>query len=203
MRGVLALLVVVGLTGAAYAVTIDRAPAADARIDSGSPDTNYGGDVGSCCSGKDSQALLFAWDLSDLAGWTATSDGTFNLTVYWKEGDLCLCLYELIGGPFDEMTVTYNNYGADLGAISGDMVDTSCDSGDLTLSVPQQTIQDMIDGTVDGLVTRNCPDEYWNHCQATRERDWQLPHLVFDAVPEPVTLSVLALGGLLALRRKR
>jgi PEP-CTERM motif-containing protein len=214
MRTLLAVLLVLAIAAAADATVINRLTSADARIDAGNPDTNYGDEMGTCATGRDSSAVLWAWDLTDLAGETATSDGTFNLFVYWHQSTLGLALYELTGGAFDEMTVTYNNYvgAGTLDDIVGAPLATTYEDGGqwLALTVPQATLQGMIDGTIAGLATRNPPTEYWNHCQATREREFHEmperrtpPYLVFEATPEPATLSLLALGGLAMLRRRK
>jgi hypothetical protein len=272
MRTFLVVLVVLGLSAGMYADSFDRIVSADARIDANAPDTNYGGDAGTCGTGRGSSAVLYGMDLSDLAGYTVTDDGTFSVRVYWKEGSLLMGVYELTGGAFDEMSVTFNSYvgaGGDITDVLGDMLDSSDQSGWLDFTVPMDTIQAMIDGTSAGLATSNVVGSYWNHCQGTLERPadyWA--HLAFEAttggtpvpgdangdgavtdadytiwadnyaaldatvemgdfngdgevsdadytiwadnygtgveaIPEPATLTVLALTGLLALRRRR
>jgi PEP-CTERM motif-containing protein len=158
--------------------------------------------------------VLWQWDLSDLAGETVLSDGTFNLYGIWIQSDLGMTLYELTGGAFDEMTVTYNNYvgAGTLDDIVGAPLRTTYQGGGswFELTIPQATLQGMVDGTIAGLATRNPVGEYWNHCQATREREFHEmperrtpPYLVFEATPEPATMSLLALGGLAMLRRRK
>jgi PEP-CTERM motif len=214
MRAILAVIVVLSLVAVVDATEVNRLTSADARIYSGDPDANFGDEMGTCATGRDSSAVLWAWDFSDLAGETVTSDGTFNLFCYWIQSGLGMTLYELTGGAFDEMTVTYNNYvgAGTLDDIVGDPLLTTYQAGGswFELTIPQATLQGMVDGTIAGLATRNPVGEYWNHCQATREREFHEmperrtpPYLVFEATPEPATMSLLALGGLAMLRRRK
>lgn len=178
-------IVVLGLCGPARSDDFSWLCENDAKIDKNNGDANYGQSGGECHPGMDRTAFLMSWDFSSLAGWNAASDGTLTIPhVYWRQDGTGAALYALAGGPFAEDTVTYNSYvGIDnsLPTVLGELLDTNNGDQRVTFTVPQATIQGLIDGTIDGLALSNPPGGYWNHCFNSGEGAGQEPFLSFSA----------------------
>ena len=220
-RSLVAGLALVLIAGSAMAapmgMSVDVATYGDGLIEERNPDTNFDGETQACVTGRDrARAMIIGFDLSSYAGETVLGDGTFTIYQGWlQDPNLPTVVYELTGGAFDEATVTFNNYvgvgaadctpvlGASLAVISGDSA-----WGEVSVAIPQATLQAMVDGTVSGLAMSSAPESYINNCWRCRE--WgdapvaaDDPTLHFDVTPEPTSLILLGLGGLAALRRRR
>jgi hypothetical protein len=180
----------------------------DAKIngtDANTANMNY--DIPGSGSGKDKMRYLMSWDFSSV-GKTAVGDGTLNVRFTWAETTLSAALYELVGPAFNETTVTYNNYvdGNPITSIQGALLDSD-NTRPLPyytqFTVPQATMQKLLNGTITGLVVGNLPNAYWNHSIAGGEATGIEPYLQFEAIPEPATIGLLGLGVLAVLRRRR
>jgi hypothetical protein len=180
----------------------------DAKIDNSDANkANLNYDAPGACTGKDKTRYLMSWDFSSV-GKTAVGDGTLNVRITWAEGTLSAGLYELVGPAFNETTVTYNNYvdGNPITSIQGALLDSDNTRPLPTFTqftVPQATMQKLLNGTITGLVMGNLAGQYWNHVIAGGEATGIEPYLQFEAIPEPATIGLLGLGGLGILRRRR
>ena len=210
---VIAGLVVMGML-AVPALAFEELAVGDAHIkdNNNSPDgTGYQHCVATAGQTK---AMIVEWDLSAYAGWDAVGDATLTISVGWADQNPApIAAYELIGGDFDETTVTGVSYaGGDVSSVFGDLAGSGLvtETGNFTyadITIAQASMDKLLKGTADGLALTNVSGTGMNMCIKTKDADWTLhaePTLTFDAVvPEPATMSLLALGGLAALIRRK
>jgi PEP-CTERM motif-containing protein len=188
----------------------------DAMISNGN-DTPNGTENQHCVATNPNheKAMIIEWDLSAYAGWDAVGDATLKLNVGWmQDNPTVVGIYLLTGGDFDEATVTAVNYCTDglvpnvLGTSVNGLLDTVGNFTYNEITLPQAMMDELLKGTAAGLAvsTGDGTDTWMNACIRTQNTDWTLhaePTLVFDATPEPATMSLLALGGLALLRRRK
>jgi PEP-CTERM motif len=214
-RTILAGFVLMGML-AMPALAYEELAVDDAMITDGN-DTPNGTELQHCLVSWDPPraAMIMQWDLSAYPSWDAVGDATFRLNVGWMaDNPTPIRIYELTGGAFDETTVTAVNYCTDglVGNVLGDLatsalIDTTGNFVYNLITIPQATMDKLLKGTIAGLAITNQEGAGMNACIRTQNTDWTLhaePMLTFDAVvPEPATLSLLALGGVVALIRRK
>ena len=212
MRNVLltavCVLALVGISRADVLVATDMA-----ALNVGSPDTPDFPTGSTMCN---KAVLIYRFDMTGAmaAGPTALA-GDLMLRCQWTEE--IGWTFKAIGtsADFDETTVTWNSYtssAADMGywdAMTPESVAAfpSCGNFDPPghWAISQATVQGWADagGIATVALVRN--DTYYNTCHWTT-LGWdygQLPKLDVTFTPEPATLSLVVLGGLAVLRRRR
>ncbi|MCC7350992.1 MAG: PEP-CTERM sorting domain-containing protein [Phycisphaerales bacterium] len=179
----------------------------------------------------DHRSILF-FDLSSLAGQTATSDATLTLTMADNHAGVAFSIYAISDAnagwlqgdntsyaPAGPGEVTYEDLsspstpwtGGDGLEGAGGYNHTAVDSGvgglyntTVNLTIPQSLIQHWIDGPNAGLLINS--DTMYVQIQFRSSEDTAgRPMLQINAVPEPGTLSalgVMASAWLLSRRRK-
>jgi len=179
----------------------------------GGPNANYGGTQSMCACRGDQVGYhrhsLVKFDLSAYAGWTM-EPGTQPIvelwlagmhTAGWKGNPVRADL--ITGRDWDEMSVTYNSFFAAGQALTPLVTHTVYDSqvGRYhTWPIPDWVVQDWLDhpSTNYGLLFESLTNinktDAWFH---TREVAGHEPRITFEAIPEPGTLILLIVGGVL------
>ena len=195
--------------------------------DSGTGCPTNSGELGLEMFGSPLPEWIFRW--TNLPSGMVAGDGTFRVTKAFSPNasQLAYELYEITGGDADweEEVVTYDSLLDGAGAI-GDILGPVLASGSLNfgasgaeaistdITVPQATIQRLVDGTSSGLMIRaGAP----NTDMVLFAHEWNIPldppfedpavarpRLIFSVVPEPTSMSLIGLCGLtLAMLRRR
>ncbi len=185
------------LSALALAASYTLAPTEDVSIDGGSPDTNFQNEgidsqygVTSCIVGS-REMFMLQWDNLPF-GHYAVGDATLTVRFAWVQAhaNVAISLFELVGGRFEEDTVTYNSYVTSGGITSvlGEMLTPpTAESGFVDFTVPQAALQKLLDRTVDGLALYAPGTLNANHCIKPKEiavvTSAYVPWLRFEARP--------------------
>ena len=160
--------------------------------------------------------VMFQFDFSDAeyAGLVPDGDFRFQVGSNWNEStDWTYALHEITGGAWDDDAVTWNNYvgaaGTYTDVLGPELSVNTIPSGGNNYSefpMPDSVIAGWLanPGVHGVALLRN--GQYANTMIYGGGMNWHQdarPQIKGTLVPEPMTMSLLALGGLLALRRRR
>jgi hypothetical protein len=154
-----------------------------------------------CTAGcyAENQALIFGFDTSAYEGMTAVGDGALRMVYIWCEqsppgsGETNpIGIYELLGDPdWDETTVTGVNFcpDGDVSNAFGELCSAEAPTawGHQVFTehtIPQASLQKLLDGDIVGLALTNAPGLPLNDCPFTKDAElWYegAPTLIFDA----------------------
>jgi len=217
MRNVLLTAVcVLALVGTSMAAPVTLTAGDMAGLMFGDPDGNYG--VAAQATMCNYPVLIYRFDMTAAMaadGNVAADNGVFESNVQWTES--LDWTFKAIGtsADFDSTAVTWNSYtgsAADMGywdAMPVEDIQAYPEGGNFGApglwTISQAVVQGWADagGIATLALVRN--DTYYNACHWTTN-GWdygQLPKLTVEFIPEPATLSLVVLGGLAVLRRRR
>jgi len=167
---------------------------------------------------------VLKWDMSSYAGKTVVSGNAYvsmriNTNWYYDRNGkygtgipyMDLSVHKILV-PWTESSVTYNNFGGDTGLQSDEYGASICSVrlydlqkwGEwITWTIPGSMVQQWIDDPTNNYGLLFKPNGYnrpeFNFFSSESSTP---PALSFEIVPEPATLSLLSIGGILLRRRK-
>lgn len=216
--------------GAASAAVTTLNPTADTYVSSGSPSTNYGTAIriqtNQSAGGSDHRWAYVRFDLSsfDLSQVSNLELDLFNDVTLSTAATVDV--YGLVSGEaFDQTTLTYSNdpnadttntaFKASSAYGSSPLVSFTSSTGasgtkNVAFNVSSGSVFDFINADSDKVVTFVLQQEFYptgNVGQAWKSGDTgtvsSRPALIVTTTPEPATLSLLGLGSVCLLNRRR
>ena len=191
---------------------------ADAYIKQGAPDTNFGsepdlqvnfhGDLNYCLRS------YIRFDIGSMAGSITDVSLNLTLTAAWSGSDyLHVQLYGLSDGDpgenWDENTITWNNaptLGSEEVAYIYKLPDDAIGSVDSLTPLNAPALLSFLNSDTDGKVTFIAVQTIWwgqGRYWASKENENYAAPTLEVVVPEPMTMSLLGVGGGLALLRRK